>query len=305
MGNKQKVAESKIKQLLDYLYAVEENRPNVSQRAAIEQRILAEFTDPAKVDSLLTTEGLSDLIVALKSEGVFLPLSLTLILKNLSALDKLAVKAGFDNFKTAIDHRPEARDDDMASESLPVLRQAEQREARDIHETALEFLELKADDRLVDFGAHIGQFLNLVASRHPEVSDRRGVDMSEELVALMVSEGINAHTIDIGVASSLDHLEEILTSYDTNIIWAQNTNEGFLRMKVQKFNILITDGWMPNEGDGIRLANIARVMYPRMPIIMLTSEPPAGGIKSIDVVVKKSPNFLKLNTEVFKLLNLN
>lgn len=99
-------------------------------------------------------------------------------------------------------------------------------------------------------------------------------------------------------------LDELLGSENLRIIWAENVYVGISMMQMNSFNLLITDGWMPNEGDGIKLANWAKKAHPDMPIIMLTAAPPINGTENIDVVIKKSSSLDGLKESVTELLKL-
>jgi DNA-binding NtrC family response regulator len=99
-------------------------------------------------------------------------------------------------------------------------------------------------------------------------------------------------------------LEGMLGLKNLRVVWVENTPAGINRLPMDSFDLLITDGWMPNEGDGIELANWAKNAYPNMPIIMLTSAPPAEGTKNIDVVIEKTPQLYKLREAVIELLKL-
>jgi len=99
-------------------------------------------------------------------------------------------------------------------------------------------------------------------------------------------------------------LEGISGSNNLKFRWAESAHMDITMMQINSSDLLITDGWMPNEGDGIGLANWTKSTYPDMPIILLTSKPPIDGTENIDVVIKKTPTLCNLRESVIELLKL-
>ncbi len=100
------VASSKIRILLEYLVSLPENTALSGKITDLEGLINGVFSTPEKLKTLLSFEGVSELLVLLKREGVSVPLNLTLLLKNLNALNRLSTSAGFSSLAEASLHNP-------------------------------------------------------------------------------------------------------------------------------------------------------------------------------------------------------
>jgi len=85
-------------------------------------------------------------------------------------------------------------------------------------------------------------------------------------------------------------LKNKLSDYDLCIQKTGSVEEATHVLNGRSWDLLITDGQMPAPGDGLLLANIARMEYPKIPIIMLTGTPPeetTPGIENIDTILTK------------------
>lgn len=110
------------------------------------------------------------------------------------------------------------------------------------------------------------------------------VNREESTIKILIADDREEH-----LKKTRDILMGMFSEENVYIREVRSAEQGELIMSREgEPDLLITDGWMPNKGDGIRLANKAKEMYPKLPIILLTAEPPADGTLNIDFVVKKS-----------------
>ncbi len=112
------MAGEKIGQLVDYLLVLPENKKLAKKKNAIMAATIAEFTQNGKLESLITSEGLSDITLFLKKQGLKLPLKMTLLVKNFAFLNNLARKAGFQNLAEVVLYDPAHESSDDLKPSL-------------------------------------------------------------------------------------------------------------------------------------------------------------------------------------------
>lgn len=92
-----------VKKVLKYLFDQPQEQTVLQNRTAIETQILGELKDFSLVDA----QAARDALAVIKSQGLQVPLRITLLLKNLNALNKMAQSAGFTSVAEARNYRPD------------------------------------------------------------------------------------------------------------------------------------------------------------------------------------------------------